>query len=165
MATKKVKTEIDAEVILRVYEAGYHIAATVKEDELDSIVGGIRSIIEKAGGTFITEGAPILTKFAYTMFQTEKGKRTAHDRGYFGWIKFEAPTATAKILTDALQSNKEIVRSMVFVTLREDTRAKFRAPAMREVKRAEMKAVTRTEEVAAPISEEKLDKAIETLTD
>lgn len=165
MATKKAKVAAETEAVLRVYEAGYHIASSVKEDELESIVGGIRSIIEKAGGIFIAEGAPVLTKLAYTMYQSEKGKRIAHDRGYFGWIKFESPTTLAKDLSDALQKNKEIIRSMVFVTLREDTRAKFRVAPVREVKRGESKAVARSEEEAVPVSEEKLDKALETLTE
>ena len=61
---------------------------------------------------------------------------------------------------------KEIIRSMVFKTLREDTRAKFRAPVLREVKRpdAAKAAPRQAQEAGAPVSEEKLDQAIETLT-
>ncbi len=165
MATKKTKAVIETEEVLRVYETGYHIASSVKEEDVDAVVATIRAIIEKNGGTFISEGAPALMKLAYPMYQTEKGKRTMHDRAYFGWLKFEAPTTTARELSDALQANKNIVRSMVFVTMREDTRAKFKAPVMREVKRGEAaKTTPRKVEESAPVSEEKLDEAIETLT-
>lgn len=164
MATKKVKA-VETEIILRVYEAGYHIAATMKEEEVDTVVASVRSVIETAGGTFIAEGAPTLMKLSYPMYQSEKGKRTMHDRAYFGWLKFEAPTAAAKVVADALQADKNVVRSMVFVTLREDTRAKFKAPVMREVKRGEAaKTAPRKIEESAPVSEAKLDEAIETLT-
>jgi ribosomal protein S6 len=165
MATKKVKATAEAEVVLRVYEAGYHIASTVKEEDVDGVVASIRSIVEKADGSFIAEGAPALMKLAYPMYQSEKGKRTMHDRAYFGWLKFEAPSTVARELADALQANKSIIRSMVFVTLREDTRAKFKAPVMREVRRGEAaKTTPRKVEESAPVSEEKLDEAIETLT-
>lgn len=165
MATKKAKAPVDTEAVLRVYEAGYHVASSVKEEDVDGVVATIRTIIEKNGGIFISEGAPALMKLAYPMYQTEKGKRTMHDRAYFGWLKFEAPTTVARELSDALQANKNIIRSMVFVTLREDTRAKFKAPAMREVKRGDaIKATPRHAEESAPVSEEKLDEAIETLT-
>ena len=40
----------------RIYELGYHIIPTVKEEDVEKIVGGIRSVIEKAGGSFIAEG-------------------------------------------------------------------------------------------------------------
>src|SRR3990167_4425026 len=51
----------------RIYELGYHIIPTVKEEDVEKIVGSIRSVIEKAGGSFIAEGAPSLTKLSYAM--------------------------------------------------------------------------------------------------
>ena len=34
----------------RIYEIGYHIIPTVKEEDVEKIVSGIRGIIESAGG-------------------------------------------------------------------------------------------------------------------
>ena len=53
--------------VLRIYEIGYTILPTVKEEELEKVVGAIRSGIEKAGGNFIAEGAPSATRLAYGM--------------------------------------------------------------------------------------------------
>jgi ribosomal protein S6 len=166
MAKKEVETS-EVETILRVYEAGYTIVPTVAEGDVEKVVTGIRSEIEKIGGSFIAEGAPSLIKLAYSIDKREGEKHIKYDRGYFGWIKFEAGTATAKVLMDALNANPSILRSIVFKTLREDTRAKFKAPQLREVKRTDtIKAAPRkaeSEEKEA-VSEADLEKALETLT-
>jgi ribosomal protein S6 len=156
------------EVVTRVYEAGYHIVPTVAEGDVEKVVAGIRSEIEKLGGNFIAEGAPSLIKLAFAMDKREGEKYASYDRGYFGWLKFEGSTSSAASLTAALKTNPQILRSIVFKTLREDTRAKFKAPQLREVKRTDtIKAAPRA---AAPaeekeaVSEVDLEKALETLT-
>lgn len=157
----------EKEIQNRVYEAGYHIVPTVKEEDVEKVVGAIRGEIEKLGGSFIAEGAPSLVKLSYPMDKREGEKLVEYDRGYFGWLKFEASTESAAKLMAVLNGNKDILRSIVFKTLREDTRAKFKAPQLREVKRTDtIKAAPRkveTEEKEA-VSEADLEKALETLT-
>lgn len=156
------------EVITRIYEAGYHMLPTVAEGEVEKVVGTIRGEIEKLGGSLIAEGAPSLMKLSYSMDKREGERHIAYDRGYFGWLKFEASTDSAAKLMDALKLNQSILRSIVFKTLREDTRAKFKAPQLREVKRSD---VIKSSPRKAPQAEEKeavsevdLEKALETLT-
>lgn len=168
MAKKAAKVEVaeDREVVLRVYEAGYHIVPQTKEEDLDAVVGKVRAVIEKAGGTFISEGAPALMKLAFPMTTREGDKNVTYDRSYFGWLKFEAPAETVEALTEFFAGTRDIFRSMVFKTIREDTRAKLKAPQLREVKRGDaLKTTRKTEEAAAPVSEEDLDKALETITE
>ena len=165
----------------RIYEIGYHIIPTVKEEDVEKIVSGIRSIIESSppkedrpsvgGGkvAFIAEGAPSLIRLAYPMSAPaiEGEKRAEYDRGYFGWIKFESPIGAASVLTEALKSDANILRFGIFRTIREDTRAKIKPPAMREVKRTDtIKPSTKRapEESAAPVSEAALDKALKDIT-
>lgn len=164
--TKVSAEAAEHEVVLHVYEAGYHIKPTVKEEDLDKVLGGVRSIIEKAGGSFIAEGAPVLTRLNYLMTVREGEKNVEYDRAYFGWIKFESTADTARALEEALKRSADMVRSLVFRTVREDTRAKFKAPTLREVKRTDtLKTVVRKEEAAAgPVSEEDLEKAIQDIT-
>ena len=45
------ETEVADAVALRIYEIGYHIVPDTKEEELEKVVGSIRSEIEKAGGS------------------------------------------------------------------------------------------------------------------
>lgn len=171
MAAKKaIKQEGETEakeLVSRVYEVGYHITPEAKEDDLEAIVAGIRSIIEKAGGTFIAEAAPSLMKLAYEIPVRVAGKIVMHDRAYFGWIKLEASTEAAAALEAALKVSKDVIRFIVFRTLREDTRAHIKPPTLREVKRTDTikAAPRRTEESpATPVSEEDLDKALDVLT-
>src|SRR3989344_4245141 len=84
----------------RIYEIGYHIIPTVKEEDIEKTVGEIRKVIESSIGkaTFIAEGAPSLMKLAYPMSVREGEKYTEYDRGYFGWKKFEAPASIVAVL-------------------------------------------------------------------
>lgn len=153
--------------VSRIYEVGYHILPTAKEDELEKIVGSIRALIEKQGGSFIAEGAPQLVRLAYAMPVAEKGGVVGYDRAYFGWIKFEAPVAIVEILNEELRKNTSVIRAIVFKTVREDTRAQIKSVGLREVKRTDtIKSTPRKQVVATEgtVSEEDLDKAIEGLT-
>ena len=86
MADEVVKDmdETDAAdaVTLRIYEVGYHITPDTKEEELEKVVGTLRSEIEKASGSFIAEGAPSLMKLAYPISLREGEKYVAYDRAY-----------------------------------------------------------------------------------
>lgn len=155
------------ETVLRIYEIGYQILPTVAEDKLEGAVGEIRALIEQAGGTFIAEGAPTLMRLAYDMEKREGEKWASYDRGYFGWLKFEAPTTAARAIDDALKVNPSVLRHIVFQTVREDTRARIKLGTVREVKRPETAArttVRREEEAAAPVSEADLEKALSDIT-
>lgn len=151
--------------VSRVYELGYHIIPTVQEGDVEGIVTTIRGLIEKAGGSFIAEGAPTLMKLAYEMESREGDKNVRHDRGYFGWIKFEASPEAAESIDEALNQDGKVLRHIVFKTVREDTRAKMKAPTLREVKRTDtIKTTPRVEGASAPVSEADLDKALSDIT-
>ncbi|HEY4487473.1 MAG TPA: 30S ribosomal protein S6 [Candidatus Paceibacterota bacterium] len=164
--TVVVDKDADTDTIgSRVYEIGYHIVPTKKEDELEGVVSAIRSMIEQAGGSFIAEGAPSLTRLSYEITIKEDGKRHDYDRGYFGWIKFEGPISAAAMLEQSLKAHRDVMRSVLFQTIREETRARFKTGSVREVKRSDvLKAAPRTEETAAPVSEADLEKAISEIT-
>lgn len=154
----------------RIYEIGYHIVPTVKEEDVEKVVSGIRGIIEKAGGSFIAEGAPSLIKLSYAMeaLAKEGEKRVEYDRGYFGWIKFESGVTAISALNEALKLDGNVLRFGIFRTIREDTRAKIKPATLREVKRTDViKSTPRrapTEESSAPVSEVDLEKAIQDIT-
>lgn len=153
--------------IARIYEVGYLASPAVKEEDLEKVVGGIRSFIESVGGSFIAEGAPSLMKLAYVIDVREGGKREEYDRAYFGWIKFESPAIAAHALGDHLKQNTSIVRSIVFKTVREDTRAQLKTGGLREVKRTDTIKTTPRRETPAQsgeVSEADLEKALEDIT-
>ncbi len=150
----------------RIYEIGYIIVPTVAEDAVEQAVAAIRTPITDAGGSFIAEGAPSLMRLAYEMTAREGDKNVDYDRGYFGWLKFEGSTEIAESVEASLRTNAQVLRHIVFRTVREDTRAKMKAPHLREVKASPSArtAPRREEETAAPVSEADLDKALDVLT-
>jgi ribosomal protein S6 len=150
----------------RIYEIGYLIAQSVKDEEVEKVVAEIRKQIETVRGSFIAEGAPSMTRLAYPIDGLEGGKHIDNDRAYFGWLKFEAPSEAAATLEEFLKRNASIIRHIVFRTVREETRAHLKAPQLREVRRTDTIKSTpkRVEEVSAPVSEAQLDKAIEDIT-
>jgi ribosomal protein S6 len=165
--TPDTNTSLDlAESGARVYELGYHIIPTVKEESIEEVVASIRTVIEKAGGSFIAEGAPVSMKLSYAMVAREGDKNVEYDRSFFGWIKFEAPVAVTEILNEALKADRNILRFIVFRTVREETRARMKIPTLRDVRRTDpIKAPARhIEDPTIAVSEVDLDKAIETLT-
>lgn len=162
--TAVIETPAAEAPVLRVYEVGYHIVPTVKEEDVETVVSTIRGFIERSGGSFIAEGAPSMIRLSYPMFVHNRGKNVEHDRSYFGWIKFESSAEVARSLEETLGKDREILRSIVFRTLRADTRAHIKTAPLRDVKRTEtLKALTHTEE-AAPVSDADISKAIEDLT-
>lgn len=154
------------EVVTRIYEVGYHVLPTVAEDQVEKVVGEIRASIEKASGSFIAEGAPAMTKLSYPMDMREGDKIVSYDRAYFGWIKFEAPVAVVAALDEVLKAHGQIVRHIIFQTVREETRARMKAPTLRDVKRTDTikPSAHRVEEASAPVSEEDLEKALQDIT-
>jgi len=162
---KALETDIEPG-LSRIYEIGYHISPSVKEEDVEKTVAEIRKAIEKEGGTFIAEGAPAMTRLSYGMPGLEGGKNVEFDRAFFGWLKFEAPAQSAIILDQALKENNLIVRHIIFRTVREETRAHLRAPQLREVRRTDTikSSPKRPEETSAPVSEVDLDKALEDIT-
>lgn len=166
MAEAAVATQTtEAESASRIYEIGYHIIPTIQEADVEKAVGAIRSRIEAAGGSFVAEGAPTLMRLAYPMDGKVGDKRIEHDRGYFGWIKFELAVGAVRALEEALGSDPNVLRHVLFETVREDTRAKIKAPTIREVKtHVSRVAPRRAEEESAPVSEADLDKALLDIT-
>jgi ribosomal protein S6 len=166
---KKQETVAPKKEGVRIYEVGYHILSTVKEGEVEGVVSLIRKDIEKAGGSLITEGAPQSVKLSYTMSINKGGKNSHYERAYFGWIKFESDADGVKTLNQTLASEKNILRYIIFNTLREDTRAIARPKTLREVRRTDTitstpKKGAEPKEVSEEVSEKELDKALEDIT-
>ena len=148
-----------------VYEVGFHIVPQVGDDNATAVVvEKVRAAIGDA--EFISEGSPRKMRLAYTVERSGQGKREKFSESYFGWIKFEAPIAIAQTIEAFLKHNKSFFRYIVFQTVREDTRAKMKAPQLREVKRTDVirQVPKRIEETSAPVSEEELEKALSDIT-
>lgn len=159
-----VQKEDAVEARLHVYELGYHLVPTLDDSALEAAVSSIRNSIEKVGGSFVAEGASQRMTLAQPMAVWNNGRWIKYDQSYFGWIKFELASDNIAAVEKALKESKEILRSIVFQTVREDMRANVRQFVLKEVKRTDtIKSGARRsvgKETSAEVSDEKIDEAI-----
>ncbi|MBX4198155.1 30S ribosomal protein S6 [Candidatus Parcubacteria bacterium] len=157
------KTEVQNDSKMKIYELGYLLVSTIAEENVAAEVGIIKALLEKHGAEFISEDFPKIRPLAFTMLKSIGSQRNRHDKGYFGWIKFETATSAMPLIKAELAKNDHILRSLIIETVRENTMVTqkmiFKPSADAPVK----KEGDVEGEVKAPISEEELDKTIENL--
>lgn len=168
MAEEQATTETES--TRDIYELGYHVVPTVAADDLASHVTTLKTLIEKVGGSVISEEAPAQISLAYTMEKGRSGTRDKYDKAYFGWIKFEGDIEKLATLKEALDQKEEVLRYLLIKTVREDTRAakkilaaKPESPQPRPADVPETPVVRKEEKPSKPVSQGELDKAIEEL--
>ncbi|PIT90917.1 hypothetical protein COU17_03090 [Candidatus Kaiserbacteria bacterium CG10_big_fil_rev_8_21_14_0_10_49_17] len=149
----------------RVYELGYHILPSVTEENLSDEVAALKALVTKHNGTPVSEEAPKMLDLAYTMRVREGGKFKNYNSAYFGWMKFEMDPEQVVVLEESVRAMPTVLRSIVFKTVKENTRAGIRAPQLSErpTPTRERQPIRREEENTGPVSEEELDKSIEEL--
>lgn len=148
----------------KVYELGVNFVSSLAEEQVPAQFDAIKSLIEKAGGSFISEEAPKLRQLAYTMVKNIQGKNYKHDRAYFGWVKFELESEKINDLKETLDRNDNILRYIIVKTVKENTLyshklALHKAEAAKKEETTEV--VEAQEEVV--VSDEELDKTIDDL--
>lgn len=168
-------TEDESEV--QIYELGFHIVPTVEESKLSGDVDSIKSLIEKSGGTFISEEFPKKINLAYTIVKDIDGHRHKADEAYFGWIKFEIKKDSVLNIKKEMDANKSILRFLIIKTVKESTlipksMISSKAETSNNVKLKKAPKIIPTiistpkyviKKDKAPVSEEELDKTIEEL--
>lgn len=145
----------------RIYELGYHIIPAVSEEEAPQEAAAIKEFIVSHGGTAISEQASQHMTLAYPMYRTENGKKETFETAHFGGIKFEMNPAQVIEVKNVLDINKNILRYIIFKTVKENTRAEIRLPQVRvERKHGVAPKVTPRREESVPVSEKALDESI-----
>ena len=151
----------------RVYELGYLLFPSIVEEKVPEQASLIKSIIEKNQSTIISDEIPRHMTLAYTMYQTKDGKKEKFDTAYFGSIKFETEPLQILLIKEELDTNKNILRYIIFKTVRENTRSEVRIPIQPKIEKkipsTKIRTPLRKEEKKVPISEEELDRTIEKL--
>lgn len=106
---------------IRVYELGFHFVPTLSEDEVVVQFSHLKSLIEKKGGTFISEEVPQMINLAYEITKTVKAQKKRYTSAYFGWVKFDIdPSELAGIEKD-VKAFEPILRYILITTVRENT--------------------------------------------
>jgi len=141
-----------------VYEIGFLLVPTIAEETVPAEFQDIKSMLERHGSAFISEDFPKIRQLAYQMTTSTESKKTKFDQGYFGWVKFEAPSENILKIKTELDHNPHVIRSLLISTVRENTMAPQKMAFHLNPEEAKKKAPS-----AKPISQEELDKTIENL--
>jgi ribosomal protein S6 len=162
MSEKEEKKEVVIlEDELTLYELGYLVLSTVKEEELEKETAQLKSVIEKNGGLFIgEEGMPKIMKLAYKIIKVIGNKKTRFDSAYFGWVKFEAGADNVLKINEEVKKLENILRFILIKTVRESKFMTQRRPMVVKPKKEAPKDKVKEEK---PISKIEVDKAIDEL--
>jgi len=146
----------------RIYELGYHIVPAVSEEEAPREAAAIKDFIKEHGGTVISEELPKHMELAYTMYRTENGKKEKFETSHFGGIKFEIDPNSLAQIKEVLDMNRNILRHIIFKTVKENTHAEVKLPQVRLERKQSVapKATPKKEEIGVPVSEKALDESI-----
>ena len=78
------KQENDA----RVYELGYLLMPTIKEEDVPVSYGNLKELVSSFKGEIIADEMPKMTNLAYSMQKITSNVRNKFKTAYFGWTKF-----------------------------------------------------------------------------
>jgi ribosomal protein S6 len=150
----------EKEVILGVYEVGYHMLPTIAEENLGEEVTLFKDKLIENGAIFISDEYPKLIELAYEMSRSINNKKQKFSYGYFGWVKFECDKNQAKIIKSILDKNEKLVRFLMVKTVRENTMSIKRSYGKQEGGRHHVSSKPKEN---TEINEETIDKEIEAL--
>lgn len=153
----------------RVYELGFHFLPTLSEDEAVVQFSHLKSLVEKQGGSFISEEAPVMVDLAYEVSKTIKSQKKHYNTSYFGWVKFEMSPENIPDFEKSVKLFDPILRYILITTVRENTLSGIKDA--KDSSRSKSKDAEVAPEVApevaevveAPINEEQIDKSIDEL--
>ena len=111
------------DMLVKVYELGYHLIPSLAEEEVPQYVDKIKDALDSYGAVIISEESPKKIDLAYTMYPSVKNKKQKYAQAYFGWIKFEVDTESAHVFKKQIEDMDEVFRSLIVVTVRENTMA------------------------------------------
>jgi ribosomal protein S6 len=150
----------------QVYEVGYHVISSIPEEEVGAHVAQVHDMIEKAGGVIIGEEFPKTMELAYPMVKVAQNQRKTYTSAYFGWVKFEGPTASAPKVKKDLDQDEKILRFIIVKTVRENTMIPKKVALQagrRDDDESPRERSKPAPEKEKPMTEEELDKTIDEL--
>lgn len=153
--------EVRPEAGSKVYELGYLLVSSIKEEELPVTYGNLKELVSSFSGEIIADEMPKMTNLAYTMQKVTSNVRSKWNTAYFGWIKFVMDSQKVLELKKTLDLDPNIIRFLILKTVKENTIAAKRYVGRDSYKKPPVK---KTDGVPAlPINEAQIDKEIDAL--
>lgn len=145
----------------KVYELGYLLVPSIKEEDVPVNYGNIKELVVSLGGEIISDEMPKMINLAYTISKVISNVRNKFNSAYFGWIKFTMNGDQVTELKSRLDLDPNFVRFLILKTVRENTIASKRFVRGDTYHRP--KAKSAENETATPINKEEIDKEIDAL--
>ncbi len=160
----EVKTEESqsSDSTAKIYEVGYLLVPTIKEEDLGVNYGNLKDLITSLGGEIISDEMPHSITLAYPMTKVISNIRNKFSTAYFGWVKFTMDAQKVLELKKKLDLDVTMVRFLILKTVKENTIAAKRF-VRGETYKKPMTRKTPDKETAVPINKEEIDKEIEAL--
>ena len=95
------------------YELAFHVLPTVAEGEVPTVVDAIKALLTKHAATLDSEEAAQRIELAYPVEKYLEGRHRKFTSAYFGWIRFSVTPAELHLITESLDTTKEILRYLV----------------------------------------------------
>ena len=97
----------------REYELTYLVSPLIAQEQLAEIVQSVRSLLETAGSTVLSEGEPKIRPLSYNIWKVSGNKRTAYDAAYFASFRFRAAGVCLPQLQKDVQGKESILRALM----------------------------------------------------
>ncbi len=162
VSENKGEKEISAAKDARVYELGYLLVPTIKEEDIAVHYGNIKELVVSLGGEVIADEMPKMLPLAYTIQKVVSNIRHKHNSAYFGWTKFYMDGAKVLQMKAKLDLDPNIVRFLLIKTVKENTIASKRFIRDERSPRRPMKKDKDSEPVVE-INKEEVDKEIDAM--
>jgi len=158
----KGKNEILEDTNSKVYELGYLLVPTIKEEDVPANYGNLKELVLSLGGEIIADEMPKMTTLAYAMQKVVSNARSKFNTAYFGWTKFVMDSQKVLELKKLLGFDSNFIRFLILKTVKENTIAAKRFVRGETYRRPSLKK-NKENETAIPINKEEIDKEIEAL--
>ncbi len=152
------KTEKGADT--KVYEVGFLLVPTVKEEEVPVLFGNLKDLVNTLGGSVVSDEMPKMMQIAYPMTKVVSNVRGKFTTAYFGWVKFVMEPAQVLELKKKLDLDPTMLRFLITKTVKENTIAAKRFVRGDVHRKPEVK---KEEGEAMPINKEEIDKEIDAM--
>jgi len=160
----KEENEISEGGDARVYELGYLLVPTIKEEDVPAMYGNIKEFVVNLGGVTIADEIPKMISLAYPMTKVTANVRGKFSTAYFGWTKFTMNAGKVLELKKKLDLDPNFVRFLILKTVKENTIAAKRF-VRRDMVHRRSPTIKRSgdDKEAVPINKEEIDKEIDAM--
>ena len=137
----------DDDQVFASYELAFHVLPTVAEGEVEGVVSSLLTHITSVGGEVTSQEDAKRIELAYPIVKKIEGKNRKFTSAYFGWVRFTADTVNIESLTEEIDLEKTLLRTLLIrLTKQEEENPFFYHEAIAQEKQV----VTIDEDIVEP---------------